>query len=68
MVELQNEATKLERLFEHNIVAKRAAFQVQYYLFSPGPPAPRPPGPFSHSLVRPRSLLFLLAKRSDSSC
>ncbi|CAN0292007.1 unnamed protein product [Ascophyllum nodosum] len=28
VVELQNEATKLERLFEYNIVAKRAAFQV----------------------------------------
>ncbi|CAN0027816.1 unnamed protein product, partial [Ectocarpus sp. 8 AP-2014] len=28
VVALQNEATRLERLFEHNILAKRAAFQV----------------------------------------
>lgn len=31
MVALQNEATRLERLFEHNILAKRGAFQVRSY-------------------------------------
>lgn len=46
MVELQNEATKLERLFEYNIIAKRGAFQVLVHC---NPPVSQEPWRTWHS-------------------